>query len=255
VFATEDAVPMPLVVNESFDRRYLRAEPLNAVTVARGGGRALRPGQIVGVVGDVVDGGLAAPVSPTVYYRLDLGEHALSLRYLLRAPGEIRPADAQIRRALFAATPESTVASIDTIHGRLGRSMRERTFAALMFTLLALAGGAVAVFGIAGVVAHTVSSRLRYLAIRHVLGARSSDLRRATAGDAILAGASGSLVGFVVSMWLSRWLQSLAYGVEVGSWSEFAAVAVCGVLLVTVAALVPTRRLDRTSLTQVLRQS
>ena len=252
-FTPEDIVAMPLVVNEAFARRYLTGETWGAVPVARGSGRARRPGVIVGVVRDVFDDGLAAPPSPTVYYRLDRGERALSLRYLLRVDDGMRPADDQIRRVLFAATPQSTVLDIETIHEGLGESIRDQTFAALVLTLLTLAGGAVAVFGIIGVVSHAIARQLRDLAIRNVLGARPAHLQRLVAQEAIVAGGAGSLFGFVVGMWLSRWLESLAYGVQVGSFAEFAAVAACGVVLVVAVALMPTRRLRRGSLAQVLR--
>src|SRR5208282_2371630 len=94
---------------------------------------------------------------------------------------------------------------------RLG-SIFERvagTFAGA-FGLLALILAAV---GIYGVIAYTTRQRTHEIAIRVAMGAQRGDVFRLVLGQGLLLTAGGLAVGIAVSIVLTRYLQSVLYGI------------------------------------------
>jgi ABC-type antimicrobial peptide transport system permease subunit len=71
-----------------------------------------------------------------------------------------------------------------------------------------------AALGLAGVVTYTVVKRTREIAVRLVLGATVDSVRRLVVGEALTAAACGVTTGTIASVWLSRTLESLLYGIH-----------------------------------------
>jgi putative ABC transport system permease protein len=101
---------------------------------------------------------------------------------------------------------------------------------------------ALALLGIYGVLAYSVTERTREIAIRMALGATRGDVQGRTLRHALLLALAGVSVGLVAAFGLTRFLASLLYGVQ-----PFDSVAIAGavVLLLACAALagwIPARR-------------
>jgi ABC-type antimicrobial peptide transport system permease subunit len=141
-----------------------------------------------------------------------------------------------------SADPLALVLDSGTIGDRLGRSIRDRTFASLVVGLFALAAIVVTTLGLAGIVAYTVVKRTREIAIRLALGATGPGVTRLIVGDTLLAGALGVVAGIVASVWLSKSLTSLLYGVPPADPSTLVLTGVSLPAIVLGAAVLPAIR-------------
>jgi macrolide transport system ATP-binding/permease protein len=110
-----------------------------------------------------------------------------------------------------------------------------------------------AVTGLYGLVAYTVSRRTREIGIRMALGAASSDVLRLVMGKGLTLVAIGTALGFVMGFGVERMMNAMVFdagGVDLVAYL----IVVPSMLLVTVlAAYVPARRASRIAPTQALR--
>jgi predicted permease len=213
-------------------------------------GRDLR---VVGVVRDVRVRRLSLPPRPGIYRPSDgwFGREPRTT-YVLRVADE-SAAVPPWERIVHDLDPRAVVLDAGSVRARLDRSVRDRTFAALVFGLFALASVLVAALGIAGVVAYTVVKRTREVAIRLALGATGNDVTRLVVRDAVAAAACGIASGIIASVWLSRALESLLYGLHAAD-SLTLVVTAAGLLVsVLAAATLPGIRAGRIAPATALR--
>jgi putative ABC transport system permease protein len=243
--AVEDADPNGVVINQSLARESWPTESPIGHSVGHGW-------TVVGVVEDAYEGRYDERPEPTVYvhHRWLSGG---GLTYLVR--GTISPEDyaTGARRALFEVSPDAAVVDVGTLGDKLAFSIRDRTFAALVFVLFGVAAGAVTIGGLVGIVAFIVARRTREIAIRIAIGARPRHVRRLVVRQTLVAAVLGLVPGLLAGRWASAGLESLLYGIEAGSWTTPLAAAGLLLAIMTLAALVPSRRATRLQPVQALR--
>lgn len=118
------------------------------------------------------------------------------------------------------------------------------------FGLLALLLAAV---GIYGVVAYTTKQRTHEIGIRMALGAGKGDVFRNVMGQGLRLTVSGLAVGLGVTLFTTRFLRGMLFGIGVTDWLTFVTVAsvLCAVALA--ACFVPARRAASVEPMQALR--
>jgi len=236
-----------VVVNEAFVRQHWPDErPLGRIIAHLNG----RQAPVVGVVRDVYDRGLDRLPEPTVYSVASVFSRTV---YVARVDGEPTDYEARLRRAIAEVHPDAVLEPAETIAARLAGTVRAQTFATLVLTFFGLAGGAVTVAGLVGIVTFVVARRTREIAIRMAVGAQRRDIRALVAREAIVAAVVGGVAGLLIGRWLSTGLESLVYGVEAGNWTTVLVGAAAAVVVMIVAALVPARRAVRLEPTDALR--
>jgi ABC-type antimicrobial peptide transport system permease subunit len=92
------------------------------------------------------------------------------------------------------------------------------------------------------VLSYTVAQRTRELGLRAALGARRSDLIALVLWQGLSVAFGGIAAGLVASLWATRYLGTLLYGVSAGDWFTYLAVSVVLVVVAAMACLVPARR-------------
>ena len=108
-----------------------------------------------------------------------------------------------------------------------------------LFALLALA---IAMVGVGGVLAFSVSQRTNELGIRMALGAEPGTILRMILGEGAMMAAIGLVVGAVLSTPLSRMLEGLLFGVQPLDAPTITIAAAMLVAVALLAAWVPARR-------------
>jgi predicted permease len=232
----------------------------------RGGalGRRLRPDQdsngkvvdpwytIVGVAGDVHQGGVVEKVPEIVYYPL-LGKVrgdwvARQMTVVVRAasrqmaPESLAPA---IRRELARISADLPVANVRTleevVHG--ARSRYEfSAFMVLLATAIAVALGAV---GLYGFVSYLVGQRSAEIGIRMALGATERGIRWLVVREALATAAAGLAVGLAAAAALSGWTISLLFEISPLDPVSFAIAPLLLVTVTLVASYLPADRAAR----------
>jgi predicted permease len=176
------------------------------------------PWDIIGIVEDVRETGLADPPDAAIFANLErtgadstLFEHS-SPYFAVRTDGSptaLVPAIREIVRQLDPNTAPDRIATMEEI---ISNSILQPRFYAGMFGLFALIAGTLAVVGIYGGIAFAVSSRTREIGLRMALGASKYQLFRAVVGDVLVLGAFGIAAGIAGGAMLTRYLQQMLFG-------------------------------------------
>ena len=228
------------VVNEAFAAKYFP------------GGRALgkyfwfgprdQPGvEIVGVVANARTADLTRVPSPEVYQSL-WQQSAFSKDLVVRTTADPRAVVAAVRSELRGVDPTVAVEKVKTLDEIRSDSIASRIFASQLLVGFSIIGTLLTVVGVYGVLALSVASRRREMAIRTAVGAHRRDIRNLVVGEGFRLVAGGIVVGVVGALAMARMLQSFLY--EVGP-TDPLTIGAAGLLFVAVtliACWAPSRR-------------
>jgi len=234
--------PHVTVVNHAFARRFFPNE--NPI------GKRLRFGpnqseevEIVGVAQDAKYTSLRAEIPPTFYVPwLQELPRLGQMNFEVRAAGDPANSLAAIRQAVREVDGNLPLFDVKTQVEQASQSLaQERLFAALLsfFGVLALA---LAALGLYGVLAHSVTRRTREIGVRMALGAEARHVLRLVIGQGMLLVCVGIAVGLTSAYWLTKWLSSWMYGVDVTDPLTFGAIAVLLTCVALLACWIPARR-------------
>lgn len=229
------------VVNRTLTRRFLADRPALGTMVTLGNNE---PARVIGVVDD------------TRY--VDLDEEATPQAYLPYADGFTGDMMGVVRtarnpsalagpvRELFAARdPGIAVSELLTLRERLTGSVSGPRFRTVLLGAFAVAALGLAVVGVYGVMAYTVTRRTREMGIRMALGADRRRILAAVLRQAALLALLGLALGAVGSWAAAGVLESYLFGVEARDPVTFAGVALVLSAAALVACWVPARRAGR----------
>jgi ABC-type antimicrobial peptide transport system permease subunit len=251
----EDRNRSAIVINESLARRYWPDGLPVGKSVSLGGTSV---SEVVGVVSDNLDVALDRRPVATVFSLLENPSGCTGdcndVSYLVRgqrSPEELR---ALAVRTVERLNEDAVVTETGTVAERLGESVQDRAFAALVLVLFAGACAGVSVAGVVGIVAFVVTRRTHEIALRVAIGATPVRVLRLVLGEVVAAAAAGVVVGGVAAHWGSRALEHLLYQVKVGDWGTVfvASLAMMGATMA--AAAVPVLRALRIPPSSALRQ-
>jgi len=108
--------------------------------------------------------------------------------------------------------------------------------------VLALVLGAV---GLYGVLSYSVTRRVKEIGVRMALGAEAKNVRRMFIWQGTRVVLLGVLVGVPAAVGLTRYVQTLLYGVERLDVSAFAGMSAVMLAVALLASYIPARRASR----------
>jgi predicted permease len=247
--------PQVVVLSESAVRRFFPGEEPIGKTIRLGLGRGRgrkAGGEVVGVVGDVKELGLAAASPPEIY--VPYAQFPIqSMDMVLRTDGPPRSLAAAAERVVHGLDAELPVARVATLDEVLARSVSEPRFHALLLGSFAATALFLAALGLFGVMSYAVAQRTRELAVRIALGARREDLLRMVLREALLLGAVGVAAGLAGALLLSRAIASMLFALSPRDPATLAAVAFMLLATAVLASYVPARRATRVDPAAALR--
>ncbi|MBK8003927.1 MAG: ABC transporter permease [Gemmatimonadetes bacterium] len=240
-----DGAPV-IVINETLAREYFPGEdPLGQrIGVGRQDG-PLRT--IVGVVGDVRHHGLTAPVKRTFYvphaqWATSFGNPRRAMTLVVRTRGDPRALLEPVAALVRQRDPDLSLSAVTTLDEVLATATREQRFTMALMSGFALLALVLAAVGVYGVIAYTVAQRSREIGIRLALGAGPARVERLLVRQGMGPVVAGLGVGLGVALGVSRFLESLLYGVGVVDPVTFVVVPVVLAAVAVVAVVVPARR-------------
>jgi ABC-type antimicrobial peptide transport system permease subunit len=122
-----------------------------------------------------------------------------------------------------------------------------------MFVALGALALVVAAVGLYSVIAYNVAQRMQELGVRVALGAQSSEIARLVVGQGVRFAAAGVVLGTVLALFASRWVQPLLFEQSATDGTVLTTVALSLMLVALVASAVPARRATRVDPNTILR--
>jgi putative ABC transport system permease protein len=150
-----------------------------------------------------------------------------------------------IREELRSMDPNLVLFRPRTMEQLLGASLASQRFSLVLMGAFAAMALALAALGIYGVLSYLVSQRGHEIGIRMALGAQGAHVRRMVIGRALAMAGAGTVIGLALAVYLSRWLESMVFEVDVVDPVVFGGVVVGLTATAWLAAFLPARRATR----------
>jgi len=246
------------VVNEEFVRAYLEGrEPLGMrVRVDAMGDTGPVPvvREIVGVIRQVrVDEPQELKKSAEVYVPLAQNPWFWSV-LSLRTVGDPAALAHAVREAVARVDRTQPVGRIATMEELVGETVAQPRFRAQLVAAFAGLAMVLSAVGVFGVLAFSVSQRMREFGIRSALGAQAGDILRMVLAGGLRITAAGLATGLAGAAGLTRSLASLLFGVKPIDAPAFLAAAVVPGVVALIACAAPALRAARVDPSVALRQ-
>jgi putative ABC transport system permease protein len=211
---------------------------------------------VVGVAGDVKNGGLEAQELPE-FYRLRRNE----LEDWRMAPSAVLVMRTSTSSKALAPWVRSQIAQIDgtvpveieSMNERVAKMADRPRFETALLSFFACTGLLMAVIGLYGVVSFIAQQRTREIGIRIAVGADRGDVLRLILGEGVRLIAIGGVIGICASLVLTRVLQSVLFHVGAHDPVTFMVVTVMLGMVTLVAVLIPARSAMKTDPVTALR--
>ena len=237
--------PPVVVISESFAKRHFAGQRAIGRRLRYFGGRPTAPPppspEIVGVVSDVRQFGMAEAEAPQMYV-----PHAQRpwtfTSFFVRTASDPRAVFGSLPAAVHAVDAERPLERMRTLDELVSASTSDRRALSALLALAAVVALLISAIGVYGVTAATTAARKRELAIRAAIGADRGGLMRLVVRQGMVAAVAGIVVGMAGALAASSLLESVLYEVEARDPLTFGGVggallAVCGM-----ATYLPARR-------------
>jgi putative ABC transport system permease protein len=239
------------IINQAFAERYFPHQ--NVIGKRLWFETRTHPGaRIVGVVSNARNDDLAQVAQPEIY--LSFWEATpFSKHLVIRTASDPHSVMAAVRSKLRQIDPTVAIENVKTLDEIRRDSLASRSFAMQLLIGFSAVGTALTLIGIYGVLALSVASRRREIAIRTAVGAQRRDIRNLIFAEGFRLIAGGILAGSAAALVLSRVLQSFLFGVAPADPATLIAVGVLFAAVALIACWIPIHRATRVNPLEALR--
>ncbi len=242
--ADSESAPRVAVINESLARAYFPDEnPIGQRIALRGNPDEFR--EIIGIVANINQFGLDKEHKPTFYTPFRQEDSVAMNLVVVRTAADPTALLPTLRARILETDKFAAITRVRTLEELVSASVAQPRFYASLLALFAGIALTLAVIGIYGVMAYTVSRRTHEIGIRMALGAEAGRIEWLILRQGFLLLAVGVAVGLVAARMLTRVLTDLLFGVKPSDPVTFAIIA--GVLTgaALLACWIPARRAAR----------
>ena len=246
-FATADDndAPHVAIVSQAFARRYWPGESPIGKRIKYGPLDSKQEWMtVVGVAGNVKFVNLRQDLDAfsIVYVPLLQSQVVINLNVMARTRGNPVEMASTVRSEIQNFDPEMPVYNISTMQERLAKQASETRSYTLLLGLFASLALLLSVVGIYGVMSYMVTERTREIGIRMALGAGRIDVLKMVVSQGMALAAAGIAAGLGGAFALTRFMESLLYGVTATDPLTFILVALLLVGVALAACFIPARR-------------
>ena len=237
-----EGAPTVLLVNETAARRYWPGQNPVGSRLSFTTGRT-QPNwlEIVGVVRDVLHDGLDSPARPTIYLPFLQSAQAFMVTVVRT---DIHPAGlaSAVRAAIAAVDKDQAVMMTRTMTDIFSDSVAQRRFNTALIVAFGALALLLAMVGVYGLMAYTVTQRTHEMGVRIALGADRSDVMKLVLGRGVRLTVMGMAFGLAMALVVTRFLSKLLFKVSQTGPATFVAVSVCLGVVALLASYIPARR-------------
>jgi len=234
--------PPVVVVNQAFAQKFFPKQEVLGERVSLGNRGTNAPvwAEIVGVVGDVREGGPDKDEYAAIYQPFE--QQPFGNRILLRTTGDPLRMVERLRRAVREIDPNQPVESFQTLEAARSESLANPRLTTLLMGLFSLLALVITATGITGVMALWVNQRTREIGIRMAMGASRSGVLTLVMRQGLTMVVIGVALGVAGAYFMSGMLKNLLFSIEASDPATFAGVATVLLVCATLACWLPARR-------------
>jgi putative ABC transport system permease protein len=231
---------------DALNRRFMWTDPvMKFVDVSTG------PRRIVGIAKDVDDENIVPGPAMSVYHPFEqeigggrLFVHTRTDPYALVPP---------VTRIIRDLSPEQPVEQAATLEDVRAEVLAPNRLNALVFGGFAVVALTIAVVGVAGVLAFSVSARTREFGIRLAIGSAPRHLLTRVLGEGAVIAGAGIVAGAIGGLALTRFAGSYLPDIQIPGAIPIAGATLILVSAAILASLMPAARASRVDVVQALR--
>jgi predicted permease len=230
------------IASESFVKQYITGNPIGRHIGFGSDPGTATPIEIVGVVRDSTYTRPGEARGTQLYFPfLEAREPGATTFYVRTAqdPESILQA---MRGAMRTIDPNVPPANMRTVEDQMKRALVNQRLLTGLSTIFSLLATLLAMVGLYGVMAYSVTRRTREIGVRMALGARATRVLWLIMREALTLIALGVAAALPAAWWLSRYLRSELYEVAPTDPATIAAAVLSLTLVAAAASLIPARR-------------
>ena len=238
---TPESAPVA-IINETLARRIWPGEDPIGKRIKKGLPEEDRPWrEVIGVVNDIKHNGVERATSMQTYFPF-AQESARTLAVVARTQGNPLALAASVEQAIHSIDKDLPVYAILTMDQWLGNSLAQRRLTLVLLASFAALALLLAGVGVYGVISYAVKQRTHELGIRMALGAQARDVLALVLAQGLKLALIGIGLGLLAAFALTRWMESLLFGVRPADPLTFTLIAAVLALVSLFACWVPARR-------------
>ncbi|MGA9896485.1 MAG: ABC transporter permease [Terriglobales bacterium] len=162
--------------------------------------------------------------------------------FFIRSPQPASALADSIRRTIWNIDPEVAIPTLKSLDDQVNDSLATERFQAILLSSFGIAALLLAVLGVYGVLAYSVSLRQQEFGIRVALGSDKTALIQLVLRQAAIPVVGGILAGLALAFAASRSIASLLYETQAGDPTVIISSIAVLLLAAFLAALLPARR-------------
>jgi putative ABC transport system permease protein len=236
-----DTSPNVVMINKTLADQVLAGE--DAVGKRLVFGANSPPVEVIGVVADEKVTGLDTKQTGIVYspFRRFPSTSAV---FVVRTTSDPKRLSGALREEIRQLDSEGSVFAVRTMEEVIANAPSTfiRRYPAFLTGIFAVVALILASIGIYGVISYSVTQQTREIGIRVALGAQSADVLKLVIGQGLKMALLGVTLGLLAAVALTRWMESLLFGVSPTDIPIFAAISLLLTGVALLACYIPARR-------------
>lgn len=199
--------------------------------------------EVIGVIADSHERGLAENTALTVYFAY--GVNALPGEFVLHTRGNPVALVPTIRAIVAELDSNLPIADVRSLEEVVHRSVAPQRFNVVLLVVFSGLALLLAMTGLYGVLSYSMSRRTSEIGLRVALGASGRSILGMTIGQGMQPTLLGIVLGAIGAWWLSRYFATLLFGVKPFDLLTYACVALLLFVTALLACYLPGRRAMR----------
>lgn len=193
------------------------------------------------MVRDVLQNGLELPAKPTIYLPfLQIGQTFMVT--VVRTNNDPAGLTSAAREAIAAVDKDQPILTTRTMTDIFSDSVAQRRFNTVLIVAFGALALLLAMVGVYGLMAFTVTQLTHEMGVRIALGAAPSHVLKLVLGRGLRLTFVGIALGLAAAFFLTSFLSKLLFNVSQIDVSTFIVVSLCLGVIALVASYVPARR-------------
>ena len=238
------------MIDEGLARHFWPAYPGGVDPVGQHlliGGTNPQPAEIIGIAGSVHQN-IDNSAWPESVYESFAQNPLPSAMLAVRSEGKpagVTAAAAAVRAQVQALDRDQPISDVQSMDDLVEAQLGQRRVLVMLLGSFAVVALLLALVGVYGVIAYSVTQRMQELGIRRALGAQAGDILWLIVGQALGLALAGAVIGLGGALALTRVMKTLLFHTSATDPVTFVGVAVLFIFVAIGASYFPARRAAR----------